>query len=131
MLLDTVRDIERIGDHVENIVELKDYQKANKVAMSDKALADLEEMFDLTISTLQEAIVALENDDLERAQSAIKKEEQIDQMERKLRKQHIIRINEGKCSGASGIVFVDIVSNLERIGDHAVNIAEAVTEHYV
>jgi phosphate:Na+ symporter len=56
----------------------------------------------------------------------VKKEEQIDQMERKLRKQHIQRLNEGVCTGQSGIVYVDIVSNLERIGDHAVNIAEAV-----
>ncbi|SUV08223.1 sodium-dependent phosphate transporter [Cytobacillus firmus] len=47
-------------------------------------------------------------------------------MERKLRKQHILRLNEGLCTGQAGIVYVDIVSNLERIGDHAVNIAEAV-----
>ncbi|WP_088102475.1 Na/Pi cotransporter family protein [Halalkalibacter urbisdiaboli] len=132
ILLDTVRDIERIGDHIENIVELKDYQKANKVAISDRAVADLSEMFDLTIETLQEAIFCLENGDLEKARSVIQKEELIDKMERKLRKQHILRINEGKCSGSAGIVFVDIVSNLERIGDHSVNIAEAVLgeEHH-
>ena len=47
-------------------------------------------------------------------------------MERKFRKKHIIRLNEGQCTGQAGIVFVDIVSNLERIGDHSVNIAEAV-----
>ncbi|WP_017728337.1 Na/Pi cotransporter family protein [Halalkalibacterium ligniniphilum] len=126
MLMDTVRDIERIGDHIENVVELKDYQNANKVKLSDTALADLREMFELTISTLKEAIMSLEKGDHEAAQSVLEKEEQIDQMERKLRKQHILRVNEGKCSGAAGIVFVDIVSNLERIGDHSVNIAEAV-----
>ncbi|MED4081763.1 Na/Pi cotransporter family protein [Halalkalibacterium halodurans] len=126
MLMDTVRDIERIGDHIENIVELKDYQKANKVKISEKALHDLQEMFDLTHSTLTEAIMSLETGDLEAARSVIEKEEHIDQMERKLRKQHIIRVNEGNCTGAAGIVFVDIVSNLERIGDHSVNIAEAV-----
>ncbi|MDV2884025.1 MULTISPECIES: Na/Pi cotransporter family protein [Alkalihalophilus] len=126
MLMDTVRDIERIGDHIENIVELKDYQKTHKVVMSDTAISDLREMFDLTISTLQEAISSLDNGDTDQARSVLEKEDLIDKMERKLRKQHIARVNEGRCSGAAGIVFVDIVSNLERIGDHSVNIAEAV-----
>lgn len=49
-------------------------------------------------------------------------------MERKYRKRHIIRVNEGLCSASAGIVFVDILSNLERIGDHAVNIVEEVLE---
>ncbi|MCL7747202.1 Na/Pi cotransporter family protein [Halalkalibacter alkaliphilus] len=126
MLMDTVRDIERIGDHIENIVELKDYQKVNKVHISEKALEDLREMSELTLSTLKEAIQSLELLDGDLARSVLEKEEKIDKMERKLRKQHIQRVNDGKCSGSAGIVFVDIVSNLERIGDHSVNIAEAV-----
>ncbi len=130
MLMDTVRDIERVGDHMENVMELVDYQMTNKVTMSEDAYQDMEEMFDLTIKTLQEAIRSLENDNMEEAhegaREVIKLEEQIDKMERKLRKKHILRVNEGRCSGSAGIVFVDIISNLERIGDHSVNIAEAV-----
>ncbi len=56
----------------------------------------------------------------------LKKKILIDKMERKFRKNHILRLNEGRCTAQSGMVFVDIVSNLERIGDHAVNIAEAI-----
>ncbi|QOY36149.1 Na/Pi cotransporter family protein [Anaerobacillus isosaccharinicus] len=126
MLMDTVRDIERVGDHMENIVELIDYKITNKVTISDQAMQDLDVMFELTISTLKQAIKALENNDIIEARSVMLKEEKIDKMERKLRKNHILRVNEGSCTGAAGIVFVDIVSNLERIGDHAVNIAEAV-----
>ncbi|KAB2334376.1 Na/Pi cotransporter family protein [Bacillus mesophilum] len=126
MLMDTVRDIERIGDHFENIIELIEFKKANKVSITDKAMKDLQEMFELTISTVKEALQALDHKDKDAAIDVVKKEEQIDQMERKLRKQHIQRLNEGLCTGQSGIVYVDIVSNLERIGDHAVNIAEAV-----
>lgn len=126
MLMDTVRDIERVGDHMENIVELIDYKITNKVALSDQALADLDEMFTLTVSTLKQAIKSLELNDVLEARSVMLKEEKIDKMERKLRKNHILRLNEGQCTGSAGIVFVDIVSNLERIGDHAVNIAEAV-----
>ncbi|WP_260631137.1 Na/Pi cotransporter family protein [Bacillus sp. S/N-304-OC-R1] len=126
MLMDTVRDIERIGDHYENIIELIEYQLANKVVISDSAMSDLDEMFMLTISTVSESIDALDHNDKEAALHVVQKEEEIDKMERKLRKQHIIRLNEGLCSAQAGIVYVDIVSNLERIGDHAVNIAEAI-----
>jgi phosphate:Na+ symporter len=125
-LMDTVRDIERVGDHFENIVELVDYQLSNKVKLTESALKDLEEMFTLTIQTLKDALSALDDKDTSLAAKVMKSEEQIDKMERKLRKKHILRINEGSCSGQAGIVFVDIISNLERIGDHSVNIAEAV-----
>lgn len=126
MLMDTVRDIERVGDHMENIVELNEYKISNKVKLSEKAIGDLDEMFELTISTLKQSIKSLEENDIVEARSVLLKEEKIDKMERKLRKNHILRVNEGNCAGAAGIIFVDMVSNLERIGDHAVNIAEAV-----
>lgn len=126
MLIDTVRDIERIGDHFENIIELIEYQQANKVRMTDTAMDDLETMFNLTVSTVEEALQALDQKNLDAARAVVTKEDEIDGMERRLRKQHIMRMNEGQCSGQAGIVFVDIISNLERIGDHAVNIAEYV-----
>jgi phosphate:Na+ symporter len=126
ILVDSVRDIERIGDHMENIIELVDYQLLNRVILSTEAQNELNEMFELTISTLSDAIQSLKNFDVELARSVILKEEKIDKMERLLRKRHILRLNNGNCTGDAGIVFVDIVSNLERIGDHAVNIAEAV-----
>lgn len=126
MLMDSVRDIERIGDHMENVVELVDYQISNKVKMTDVAMKDLDEMFNLTLSALNEAFDALDKWDVAKAQEVVKLEDKIDKMERTLRKQHILRLNEGECTGSAGIVFVDIISNLERIGDHAVNIAEAV-----
>lgn len=128
-LMDSVRDIERIGDHFENIIELMDYKISNKINLTEHALEDLNEMFDLTILTVKEAVKALDLMDRETALVVLQKEEQIDKMERKFRKKHIIRMNEGLCTGSAGIVFVDIISNLERIGDHAVNLAEEVLDH--
>lgn len=128
MLLDTTRDIERIGDHMENIIELVDYQLRNNVRLTDIAKQDLDKMFTLTVSTVDKAVIALEENDVNLAKEVLGLEDKIDKMERTLRKQHILRINDGLCEGNAGIVFVDIVSNLERIGDHAVNIAEAVIE---
>lgn len=125
-LMNTIRDFERIGDHMENIMELVEYQVANKIKFSEAAVTDLEEMFDLTLSTLKQAIKSLDTEDIEEARAVLDKEEKIDRMERTLRKKHIIRLNENKCTGQAGIVYVDIVSNLERIGDHAVNIADEV-----
>jgi len=127
-LMDSVRDIERIGDHFENIIELVEYKISNKINVTDSALENLQEMFDLTILTVQQAVKALEEVDREEAMVVLQKEDQIDKMERNFRKKHIIRMNEGLCTGSAGIVFVDIISNLERIGDHAVNIAELVLD---
>nr|WP_276323846.1 Na/Pi cotransporter family protein [Planococcus halocryophilus] len=126
MLMETVRDIERIGDHFENIIELVDYQENNKVKITESAMEDLTEMFTLTIATVQKALNALDTTSHELAREVAEQEDLIDKMERKFRKKHILRLNEGVCTGQAGIVFVDIVSNLERIGDHAVNIAEAI-----
>lgn len=126
VLMDSVRDIERIGDHFENIIELIDYKISNKVNMTEQAQEDLNNMFDLTILTVKQAINALDNMDREEALAVVQKEDQIDRLERNYRKKHIIRMNEGLCSGSAGIVFVDIISNLERIGDHASNIADDV-----
>jgi phosphate:Na+ symporter len=125
---DIIRDLERVGDHTENIKELIDYRIENSVSFSEEAYKDLQEMFDLTFTTLNQALQALDEDNFELANSVKVNEEKIDKMERSLRKKHILRTNQGLCTGSAGIVFVDIVSNLERIGDHAVNIAETLTE---
>ena len=128
-LLDTVRDIERIGDHFENIIELIDYRVSNKVIFTEQALEDLNNMYNLALLTVKQAIRSLDHVDKEAALEVVRKEEQLDDMERKFRKNHIIRVNEGLCDATAGIVFVDILSNLERIGDHAMNIAEEILNH--
>lgn len=126
MLMDSVRDIERIGDHFENIIELIDLRETNKLRLTDDAMEDLTEMFTLTIETVRKAIQSLDQNDTGLARTVSEQEDLIDNMERRFRKNHIVRLNEGHCSAQAGMVFVDIVSNLERIGDHAVNIAEAI-----
>lgn len=126
ILMDTVRDVERIGDHFENIIELIEYREVNRLILTEDALKDVSEMFELTITTVSKALEALDTNNVELAQNVSEQENVIDKMERQFRKNHILRVNEGRCSGQAGIMFVDILSNLERIGDHASNIAEAV-----
>ncbi|MGE7838858.1 Na/Pi cotransporter family protein [Viridibacillus arvi] len=127
-LLENIRDIERVGDHVENLIELIDYKESNRIKLSQEATQELEEMFKLVIDTVKIAMQALDTRDVSLAQQVRSQEERIDEMERSLRKHHIRRLNEGICSGSAGVVFADIISNLERIGDHANNIADTIFE---
>lgn len=126
ILMDTVRDVERIGDHFENIIELVDYKEVNRLFLTEDAIKDVSEMFELTIETVSISLEALDTSNVELAKKVSEQENVIDKMERQFRKNHILRVNQGTCSGQAGIVFVDILSNLERIGDHASNIAETV-----
>ncbi|WP_455661784.1 Na/Pi cotransporter family protein [Pradoshia sp.] len=126
ILMHTINDIERIGDHFENILELVEYQLSNKVSITEEAMSDLEEMFTVAIKAVKEALDAFKNMDKEAAHKVVEHERTLDKMERKLRKQHVLRLNNGSCTPQAGLVFVDILSNLERIGDHSKNIAETL-----
>ncbi|WP_270995755.1 Na/Pi cotransporter family protein [Listeria seeligeri] len=128
LMLDTVRDIERVGDHMENIVENIDQLIKNKAKMSEAASDQLIGMFELTTANFERAVKAMHKKDRALAEETIVVEKDIDKAERKLRKDHIKRLNAGECQVVSGILYIDIVSDLERIGDHANNIAEAVLE---
>ncbi|WP_175354313.1 MULTISPECIES: Na/Pi cotransporter family protein [Bacillaceae] len=126
ILMHTITDIERIGDHFENILEFAEYKNTNKATFTDEATEGMSQMFTLTIEAVKEAMAAIENQDKESAYKVLELERKIDKMERQLRKQHVIRLNNGSCSAQASLVYVDILSNLERIGDHAKNIAETI-----
>ncbi len=126
MLLQTINDIERVGDHAENLGELATFAHEHKLIFSDEAISELKEMISLTSDTYQMSLDALEKEDTELAKKVLENEYSIDKMEKDLRKSHLQRLNTGVCYGSSGVIFLDMISNLERIGDHSVNIAQAV-----
>jgi len=128
MLLQAINDIERIGDHAENIVELAEYAIKHNVTFSEQAMKNMDSMAKVADEMVELAMKALGSNDREAAYRIIDHEIQIDRMQKKYRKAHIQRLNEKLCSGNAGAVFLDILSNLERIGDHCVNIAEYVLE---
>lgn len=129
-MLNLVCDIERIGDHFENIIEQIDYMGEHNITLSDDAKNEVFEMFELTIRSVEIAITALDKTDLSKARRVYELEDEIDDMERYLRKQHIRRLNHGECTPKSGLTYTDLISNLERIGDHAHNIAEMLFEKH-
>jgi len=126
ILMQTINDIERIGDHAENIVELAEYRINHKVEFSEDAEKDLNDMLKLTEETVSKALHALEHHDLQAAEDVLASESELDRMEKLYRKAHIQRLNQGFCSGQSGAVYIDMLSNLERIGDHSKNIAQYI-----
>ncbi|WP_214741174.1 MULTISPECIES: Na/Pi cotransporter family protein [unclassified Exiguobacterium] len=127
-LMHAINDIERIGDHVENIIELIDYKTATKVTLSSEAQKELTEMYDLTRATLEKSLQTLASGDMVEARKVIEMEAKLDMLERQFRKNHVVRLNTGACDGQAGMFFVDMLSNLERIGDHAMNITEITLE---
>ncbi len=124
-----INDLERIGDHAENIVELGEYKMEHKLPFSDRAVDELNNMFDRVMQTIDEGIKSLSTGDLATAVKVLRFEDEVDDLENEYRENHIQRLNEGLCYPGSGIVFVDVLSNLERIGDHVSNIAKIVLKH--
>ncbi|MBO8126650.1 MAG: Na/Pi cotransporter family protein [Firmicutes bacterium] len=127
-LMHVVNDIERVGDHLENIAELAEFRVDSRIEFSQQAYQELAEIFTLVKGTFSETIKALETDDYNLARSVLERENETDEMERELRNNHIFRLNEGSCIPKAGIIYLDILSNLERVSDHAANIAQAVLD---
>lgn len=119
----SVSDIERIGDHSENIVELAESKRKEKIQFSEKGQKDLDKMYGATLSALEASLEAREQTSLTAAKRAQEAEEKVDKIEKDMRDKHIQRLSKGKCAPESGVIFLDILSNLERISDHADNIA--------
>ena len=125
-ILDSSRDLERIGDHAEALLNLNDYLQRKNVQFSEAALEELAEIYLKTSEFVKDALESVENNDLEKAQALIERHEDINNMERVLRKTHIKRLNNGECSTQAGVNFIDIISHYTRVSDHAMNLAEKV-----
>lgn len=125
-LFNTVNDIERIGDHAENIAELAQSSIEFQQGFSDEGKAELINMYNKVISAYTYALEAMRTSNVDLACKVIKMEEQVDIMEKSCRANHMKRLNANSCSIDNGVIYLDVVSNLERVSDHAVNIAQQV-----
>ena len=128
-LFHTVIDMERIGDHCENIVEFTQYMKDENMHFSDKARQELDRIFSETIKCVSNSVEALSTYSTELAEKVISEEERVDNLEERLRSEHIERLANRECNPTVGVVYLDVLTNLERVSDHALNVAQMVIKH--
>ena len=127
-LFHVVNDIERIGDHAENAADSAVLRKEKNISFSKEAEAELLEMFHRVIKITNYSIDMFSNNSKEHLQEILDLENGIDQMERDLQEAHVERLKKGKCKQEAGMIFSDIISGLERVADHATNIAFSILD---
>lgn len=119
----SVNDIERVGDHAENLAESAEYLVNHKVEFSETGRRDLEEIGRSVLKSFEYAVDARHSGNMDSVRKVSQYEDAVDNLEEELREKHIERLSTGKCTPSAGVVFLDIISNLERISDHAYNLA--------
>lgn len=128
-LFHVVNDIERIGDHAENVADAARQRKEDGTGFSKEAQKELGEMLDMVNTLIQYAVAAFVKGDDSHLKDIQALEERIDDKERELQRFHVQRLTKGECTPEAGMIFSDIVSGLERVADHATNIAFAVADN--
>ena len=126
-LFHAVNDIERIGDHAENIADAAAQRIETGVGFSKEAQKELGEMLDMVNTILRFSFEMFVKSTEEHAEDIRHLEEAIDEKEKELQQKHIDRLANNECTPEAGALFSEIVSGLERVGDHATNIAFANT----
>lgn len=128
-LMSAANDLERIGDHAENILRLSEEAVDERLPVSNAAIEELTDYYRKVDSMLERATLAFEKNDRDLAAQVIKDDDEVDDQEKVLRHEHIDRINTKKCYPAAGVIYLDLLSNLERVADHATKIAHMVMEN--
>ena len=119
----SISDIERIGDHAENLAESAEYLIGHELSFSETGVEDLQIIGSAVLKSFEYAIEARKNGDMEAVRKVSRYEDEVDNLEEELREKHIGRLASGRCVPSAGVLFLDIISNLERISDHAYNLA--------
>jgi len=124
----TISDFERISDHCENLSELALEKSRRNIIFSEEADRELQEMFHSVRSSLEHSIMARASSDMSEVRAVVRSEEIVDNLEEEFRERHITRLASQSCKPENGVIYLDTLNNLERISDHAHNIAGFVRD---
>lgn len=127
-LFHVVNDIERIGDHAVNVADNARTRKVKELSFSKEAQFEMGKMMDKVNTIIRYSIEMFAEGKYEHMTAISVLEDEIDHLERELQQAHIDRLTRGECTPDAGMLYSDIVSGLERVADHAVNIAFAIKE---
>lgn len=127
-LFHVVNDIERIGDHAENIADAAKARIERGVDFSKKGQKELREMGDMVDEIMGLSLEMFTQNNREHLQEILDLEEHIDSKEKELQRSHVKRLTKNKCTPEAGMMFSDLASGLERAGDHSTNIAFSILE---
>ena len=125
-LFHVVNDIERIGDHAENVADSARQRIGTDINFSKEAQRGLGEMLNMVNTLIQFSLEMFSSGMDEHLEDIMHLEEAVDEKERELQKSHVVRLTKNECSPEAGMLFSDVVSGLERVADHATNIAFSV-----
>jgi len=126
VLIHNVNDLERIGDHSQNISELTKRKVDERLPFTEQAIKEVKQMAESILAMLNEADQALRNNDINIAEQMLSRESAINQMQEDFKKAHFSRLNDKSCHLQSGFIFLELIDNLEKIGDRLTNIAQSV-----
>lgn len=124
----TVSNIERVGDHAENLAELAQNRLDHNVDFTEEAFAELKEISETAMKAFENSIKARETENVEFIRNVVKYEDIVDTLEEEFREKHIERLSKNNCNTEAGIIFIDSLINLERMSDHSLNIAGYVKD---
>ncbi|MDD6022883.1 MAG: Na/Pi cotransporter family protein [Oscillospiraceae bacterium] len=123
-----VADIERISDHAENIIEYEQQLRSQRAVISDEAIAELKSLAELTVRSVRFCLEVFTSENYSLLDKANELEDQVDDLQERIVGNHVTRLMNASCDPLGGVVFTDMASDLERCSDHAINIAEALSE---
>ncbi len=127
-LIHVINDVERIGDHAENLGALAEQKIDNKIIFSDMAIEELKRMYEEINEMITSSVEALKSNSIDKAKLVLEQESAINMLRDTLKDNHVRRLEQAQCKVLSGVVFLDTISNFEKIADHLNNVAQKVID---
>ncbi len=127
-LFHVVNDIERIGDHAENVADAAKTRIDKNISFSEECIKEMNIMLEMVNTIVKYSLDMFSNNNQEHLREIVALEDKIDRMEKQFQQSHVVRLTKNECTPEAGMIFSDVLSGMERVADHATNIAYSILE---